>query len=117
MSAAQARLANELLRRPKAVIGSGTLGRRIALMLATRGGEVRIFGRDAERRRAAEQYVAHHVDEVVRRVPGGSAGRIVPTHDLAAAVADTGLVVESVPEQLAVKQAVFAELDRLAPGD
>ncbi len=29
--------------RPVAVVGAGTLGRRIALMFSTRGGEVRIF--------------------------------------------------------------------------
>src|ERR1700757_3134635 len=29
--------------RPIAVIGAGTLGRRIALMMSTQGGEVRIF--------------------------------------------------------------------------
>ena len=32
----------QVARRPVAVIGAGTLGRRIALMLATRGGEVRL---------------------------------------------------------------------------
>ena len=36
--------AAEILRRPRAVIGTGTQGRRIALMLASQGGEVRIYG-------------------------------------------------------------------------
>ena len=35
--------------------------------------------------------------------------------DLAAALRGADLVIEVVPEDLAVKRAVFAELDRLAP--
>ena len=34
---------NDIDARPVAVVGAGTLGRRIALMFSTRGGEVRIF--------------------------------------------------------------------------
>lgn len=34
-------------KRPAAIIGAGTLGRHIALMLATRGGEVWIFDKNA----------------------------------------------------------------------
>jgi 3-hydroxybutyryl-CoA dehydrogenase len=33
----------DIRNRPVAVIGAGTLGRRIALMLASRGGTVRIW--------------------------------------------------------------------------
>ncbi|ULL09874.1 hypothetical protein CKW46_09595 [Mycobacterium liflandii] len=36
--------------RPVAVIGAGILGRRIALMFASRGGTVRIYARRAEQR-------------------------------------------------------------------
>ena len=46
-----------LMSRPMAVIGAGTLGPRIALMLATRGGEVRIFARTPERCQAAKTFV------------------------------------------------------------
>ncbi len=34
--------------RPVAVIGCGTLGQRIALMLASNGGEVRLYDANAE---------------------------------------------------------------------
>jgi 3-hydroxybutyryl-CoA dehydrogenase len=44
--------------RPVAVIGAGTLGRRIAVMFASRGGAVRIHARRAEQLAAATQYVA-----------------------------------------------------------
>jgi 3-hydroxybutyryl-CoA dehydrogenase len=108
---------DDLLGRPMAVIGAGTLGRRIALMLATRGGEVRIFARTPDRREAAKAYVEAHIADVASRVPGGSPGRIVLSDDLASAVAGAGLVIESVPERLALKQDLFGELDRLAPAD
>ena len=106
-----------LLRRPVAVIGAGTLGRRIALMLATQGAEVRIYARSAEGRQAAKAYVEQNLADVVRKIPDGVAGRIVPTDDLSSALAEVGLVVESVPEQLNLKKKIFGDLDALAPAD
>jgi 3-hydroxybutyryl-CoA dehydrogenase len=42
---------------------------------------------------------------------------VVASETLASAVADAGLVIESVPEKLALKQDLFGELDRVAPPD
>jgi 3-hydroxybutyryl-CoA dehydrogenase len=109
--------ADSLLRRPAAVIGTGTLGRRIALMLATQGGEVRIYARSAEGREAAKAYVDENLPAIVRQIPNGSPGRIVLCDELASAVAGVGLIVESVPERLDVKKEVFGDLDALAPAD
>ena len=109
--------ADALLCRPAAVIGAGTLGRRIALMLATQGAEVRIYARSAEGRQAAKAYVEENLPDVVQLVPNGSPGRIVPSDDLASALTGVGLVVESVPEQLDLKKKIFADLDALAPED
>jgi 3-hydroxybutyryl-CoA dehydrogenase len=106
-----------LMSRPMAVIGAGTLGPRIALMLATRGGEVRIFARTPERCQAAKTFVEQRIADVARRIPGGSPGRIVASETLASAVEEAGLVIESVPEKLALKQVLFGEMDRLAPVD
>lgn len=47
----------DLALRPVAVVGAGTLGRRIALMLALRGGEVRITDPSPDQRAAAVAYV------------------------------------------------------------
>jgi 3-hydroxybutyryl-CoA dehydrogenase len=105
----------ELLSKPMTVIGAGTLGRRIALMLAAKGGEVRIFTRTPGRGQAAKDYVQEHIVEVAKQVPGGSPGQIILSNDLAPAVADAGLIIESVPEQLAIKQDLFGKLDQLAP--
>ena len=109
--------ADALLRRPAVVIGAGTLGRRIALMLATQGAEVRIYARSAEGRQAAKAYVEENLPDVVQLVPNGSPGRIVPSDDLASALSGVGLVVESVSEQLDLKKKIFADLDALAPAD
>jgi 3-hydroxybutyryl-CoA dehydrogenase len=109
--------ADDLLRRPAAVIGTGTLGRRVALMLATQGAEVRIYARSAEGRQAAKAYVEENLPDVVRRVPNGAPGRIVPSEDLASALAGVGVVVESVSEVLDLKKSIFRDLDALAPPD
>ena len=103
--------------RPVAVVGAGTLGRRVALMFATRGGEVRISDPEDEQRAAAVRYVAGALPVVVAQVEGGRAGRVTATADLAAAVAGAWLVVEAVPERLDLKRSVFARLDELAPPD
>ncbi|MFF0713369.1 3-hydroxyacyl-CoA dehydrogenase family protein [Streptomyces bauhiniae] len=103
--------------RPVAVLGAGTLGRRIALMFATRGGEVRIYDPSAEAGKQACAYVEQHVSEVAARVGGGTPGSVAATTDLAEALAGAWLVVEAVPERLELKRQVFADLDRLAAPD
>jgi 3-hydroxybutyryl-CoA dehydrogenase len=46
--------------RPVAVIGADTLGRRIALIFAAHGAEVKISDLSEERRRAAVDYVSQN---------------------------------------------------------
>ena len=102
---------------PVAVLGAGTLGRRIALMFATRGGQVRVTDASADACAAAVAYVEEQLPVVLPRIEGGSAGTVQTTPDLAAATGDAWLVVEAVPERLELKREVFAELDRVAPPD
>ncbi|MFJ8543299.1 3-hydroxyacyl-CoA dehydrogenase family protein [Streptomyces sp. NPDC093586] len=103
--------------RPVAVIGAGTLGRRIALMFAARGGQVHIYDPSSEAGKHACAYVEEHVAEVASRVDGGASGSVVPTTDLPEALTGAWLVVEAVPERLELKRQVFADLDRLAGPD
>jgi 3-hydroxybutyryl-CoA dehydrogenase len=112
-----ATLAEKIAGRPITVIGCGTLGRRIALMASTRGGEVRIC--DTHRRSLEEalKYVTETLPAVVASLPGAIAGRVQPETNLAAAVRNAWLIVEAVPEQLSLKRKVFAELDSVAPED
>lgn len=103
--------------RPIAVLGAGTLGRRIALMLATRGAEVRLYARSAATREAGVAYAREQLPAMLAKLPGSTAGTIVPVDSLADAVKDAWLVIESVPEQLALKQDLFRQVDALAAPD
>ena len=108
--------AAEILRRPRAVIGTGTQGRRIALMLASQGGEVRIYGRSAGGREEAKSFVEKNLADIARQI-GGTPAHIVLCDSVEAAVANVGLAIEAVPEQLELKREIFGTLDRLAPVD
>lgn len=103
--------------RPIAVLGAGTLGRRIALMLATRGAEVRLYARSAATRDAGVAYARAQLPAVLASLPGSRAGTVVAADRLQAALAGAWLVVESVPEDLALKQEIFRQVDALAEPD
>ena len=102
-----------------AVIGAGLMGHGIALTFARAGQTVRIADPVAEARsgvidRIAESLrlmgVAHdEIDRVLGRV---SVGEAVPE-----AVRDADVVFEAAPEKLALKQAIFAEVEANAPED
>lgn len=109
-------VAAAIVSRPRAVIGAGTQGRRIALMLATQGGEVRICSRSSRGREAAKSFVEENLAAIAQQL-GGSPCCIVACDSMEAAVANVGLAVEAVPEQLELKREVFSTLDRLAPAD
>jgi 3-hydroxybutyryl-CoA dehydrogenase len=49
--------------RPVSIVGAGTLGRRLALVYAAGGSDVRIFDLSAEQREAARDYVEEHVTQ------------------------------------------------------
>jgi 3-hydroxybutyryl-CoA dehydrogenase len=103
--------------RPTAVIGSGTLGSRIALMLASSGGEVRLYDPNADQLEVARRYVEAELPRVVAGRSGALPGRLVLSETVQAAVADTWMVVEAIPERLDLKRKMFGDLDRLAPED
>ncbi|RDI63367.1 3-hydroxyacyl-CoA dehydrogenase family protein [Nocardia pseudobrasiliensis] len=105
------------LDRPALVLGAGTLGRRIALMLASAGGTVRIYDPVAETRTAAVEYITAELPGVVAARQGARAGQVESSADLDSAVAKAWLVVEAVPERLELKKKIFGDLDRLAEPD
>jgi 3-hydroxybutyryl-CoA dehydrogenase len=103
------------------VIGAGLMGHALALVYALGGHEVGLHdsepGRvasaiDRARATAAPLLAAGQTDAAALTA---ALARIAPTTDLAAALAGSDFVVEAVKEDLAVKRAVFADLDRLAP--
>src|SRR5262245_42427074 len=107
----------DLTSRPVAVIGAGTLGRRIALMFAAHGADVRIYDLAEPQRRAAVDFVSQNVASVAESRNGEAPGRVSPEADLADAVRDAWLVVEAIPERLELKIEMFGQLDELAPAD
>jgi 3-hydroxybutyryl-CoA dehydrogenase len=103
--------------RPVAVIGGGTLGRRIALMLASGGAETRIHDVSRDVSADAVTFVEHALPGVVAARDGAVAGTIRSTDDLDEAVRDAWLVVEAIPEVLELKTRLFGRLDRIAAPD
>src|SRR5262245_36996056 len=111
------KLPENIANRPIAILGAGTLGSRIALMLATRGAEVRLYARSAATRDAGVAFAKEQLPAVLATLPGSKAGTIVGCDDIAAALADAWLVVESVPEELGLKKDIFQQLDALSEPD
>jgi 3-hydroxybutyryl-CoA dehydrogenase len=107
----------DLASRPVAVIGAGTLGRRIALMFAAHGADVRIHDLAEEQRRAAVEYVSENLPVLDDRATGVVPGRVSADVDMADAVHTAWLVVEAIPERLELKKQIFGQLDELAAAD
>ena len=107
----------DIRNRPVAVIGAGTLGRRIALMFASRGGTVRIHARRAEQRDEATRYVTETLPKLVTDRGFGEVGVATATGSLDEALDGAWLAVESVPERLDIKIPLWGEIDAAAPPD
>lgn len=112
-----------------AVVGGGTMGGQIAQAIAASDTPVVIKDVD-------QKFVDHAIEEV-RNVTTGQLGGLVKKEKLTQEQADARLaevmslvtgtvtydefgdvdfVIEAVPEKMAIKQAVFAELDAVTPG-
>ena len=105
--------------RPVCVVGGGTLGRRIAAVLVAGGTRVQLFSRSAGTREAAQRFVDEQAADVRERLGLAERppGELVLCDALEDALSSAWLVVESVSEELALKQQVFRDLDRLAEPD
>jgi 3-hydroxybutyryl-CoA dehydrogenase len=103
--------------RPVAVIGAGTLGRRIALMFAAHGADVKIYDLAQAQRDVALDYVMNNLpvlsDELSDVVPGWVSAEA----SLTEAIRNAWLVIEAIPERLEPKKQMFAQLDELSPAD
>jgi len=103
--------------RPVAVIGAGTLGRRIALMFAAHGAEVKIHDLSEAQRDVALDYVMNNLPVLSDRLTDVVPGQVSGEADLADAVRNAWLVIEAIPERLDLKKQIFGQLDELAPSD
>lgn len=105
--------------RPVAVLGAGTLGRRIALTFATRGGVVHLYDVSEESLQSAKKFLDQRIPELVkaRSALGAQPATIEYFTDLPSAVKDAWYVVESVPEVQALKIDMLGQLDEIAAPD
>lgn len=104
-------------KRPTTVLGAGTMGSRIALMLATRGGTVRLFDKQTASTQKALAYVEKNLPGVVASVQGGQNGHVVAAATMEEALDDSWLVIEALPEKRDLKTDIFGQLDHIAPAD
>ena len=103
------------------IVGAGTMGTQIALHCAVHGYDVRLFSRStATLRRATQGHTGELEDRLATGVITGDKKekilrRIRPTTQMGEAVIGSDLVIETVTEDVAIKRAVFAQIDRLSP--
>jgi 3-hydroxybutyryl-CoA dehydrogenase len=102
-----------------AIVGAGTLGRRIAAMYAAGGTDVGIFDLSEDQSEAARVYATAQSGEFGQRLrlDARRLGAVEAVDDLARAVRGAWMVVEAVPENLDLKREILGELDRLADAD
>ena len=95
------------------IIGGGTMGADVAAIFAAGGMGVDIVQRPGKTRDSLRERVARSIAELGETRPD------ISLHDALGDVAwpQAGLVVESVTEDLPLKQRIFAELEALAPAD
>lgn len=104
------------------VLGAGVLGSQIAFQAAFKGFTVTSYDIDDNALQAAKKRYAALAATYADQVPGATDAvaaaaldRLTLTKDLAAAAGDADLIIEAVPEVLALKREIFATLANLAP--
>jgi 3-hydroxybutyryl-CoA dehydrogenase len=106
-----------------AVIGAGTMGHGIAYVAALAGCEVRLTDARSATLPDALQKIEQLRDGAVKRGKLAATDaahlmkRVRTDDELPSAVRDVGVVIEAVVEDVAIKQRLFADVERAAPRD
>jgi len=104
-----------------AVIGTGIMGRQVAVLAAMSGYETVCYSRRQSTVNAAEAFAA---DWLNKRVAKGKMteeqmkdirARLVYSNDIQVAAKDADFVVEAVADEVEVKKKTLAQLDKLTP--
>lgn len=104
-----------------AVIGAGTMGAQIATLAAFSGRNVRLFDSFPAAMDAASKRIERQIAPEIAAAgmlpaePTAALARLSFAGSLAEVVDGADLVIEAVREDIDVKRALFAELDRIAP--
>jgi 3-hydroxybutyryl-CoA dehydrogenase len=96
-----------------AILGGGLMGHGIAQVFACAGHDVRITDPVAEARARILARIKANLDDLGR--DSGPLARVEVVETLQACVAGADLVIEAAPEQLELKQQIFADVERAAP--
>jgi 3-hydroxybutyryl-CoA dehydrogenase len=98
-----------------AVLGAGLMGHGIAQVFALAGHQITIYDADAATLDSAKSRILSNLRDLgddERAVE-----RVTPQRDLASAVRNADYIVEAAPEDLAIKQGLFAEIESAARTD
>jgi len=98
-----------------AVVGAGLMGHGIAQVFALAGHDVTITDTFAQSLDTAKARIAANLRELGE--DESAVARVTPCAELAAAVREADYVVEAVSEDLALKQKLFAEIERHVRAD
>jgi 3-hydroxybutyryl-CoA dehydrogenase len=104
------------------IVGAGTMGRGIAVTCAAAGLDVLIAEQSAEVAKRCHEAIGEDLDRDIakwRRTESEKKATLarVRTVDGLPALAAAHLIIECVPEDLALKGSLFRELDRLCPAE
>jgi 3-hydroxybutyryl-CoA dehydrogenase len=97
------------------IVGGGLMGHGIALVFAAAGHDVRITDPVAEVRARIRDRIGATLDELGN--DRAALDHIALAETLEACVADAQWVIEAAPEDLALKQRIFADIENAAPAD
>lgn len=106
-----------------AVLGAGTMGLGIAHVAALAGYRTHLYDAVPEALEGAVKRIGNNLAKGVERgkVTSDDAAaaleRLTPERQLEPAVAAAGLVIEAVPEDMAIKAELFQRVDAAAPGE
>ncbi|MFI5300723.1 MAG: 3-hydroxyacyl-CoA dehydrogenase family protein [Polyangiales bacterium] len=104
-----------------AVLGAGTMGHGIAQLFAAHGADVRLFDVSLARAEQGRDQVKGALAKLVAKGKVTQADadatikRIIPVDSIAAAVADAALVIEAIPEDMALKAKVLGDAVAAGP--
>lgn len=88
-----------------AVLGAGTMGRRIARLFASHGFDTRLFDSNPSVLQCAGEIINQYGDE-----PDAKRNKIFIAGNLAAAVTEADWIIESVSEELPIKRELYASI-------
>ncbi|KAJ5807005.1 hypothetical protein N7474_010597 [Penicillium riverlandense] len=99
------------------ILGAGTQGRRLAYMWSSKGGTVHLVDLKETQLQEGLEYVQQLRTETANHEGSWGCVKTSTPDSLKSTLQDAWLVVECVPENLALKKKVIAQLDELAPED